>query len=54
MKELKVAEQEKLIEFARFFTSYNPEYRMADGMKAQFLKLRIEVEKIVDRMYHVE
>jgi hypothetical protein len=54
MKELTIAEQERLIEFAKFFKSYNPEYRMADGMKAQFLKLRTEVEKIIDKVYHVE
>ena len=44
-------EIEKLLEFAKFFKSYNPEYRMADGMKAKFLKLREEVEVIVDNQY---
>lgn len=44
-------EQEKLLEFAKFFKSYNPEYRMADGMKAKFLLLREEVEIIVENQY---
>lgn len=51
MSDLSKQDQEKLIEFVRFFTSYNPEYRMADGMKAQFLKLRPEAERVVDKHY---
>jgi hypothetical protein len=42
-------EQEKLLQFVKFLQSYNPEYRMADGMKAQFLQLRKEILVILDK-----
>lgn len=49
MNNLSKHEQEKLLQFVKFLQSYNPEYRMADGMKAQFLELRKEVLVIMDK-----
>lgn len=40
---------EKLVEFAKFFKTYNPEFRMADAMKTNFIKLREEINPIVDK-----
>lgn len=42
-------EQEKLLQFVKFLQSYNPDYRMADGMKIQFLIIRKEVLAIMDK-----
>lgn len=49
MNELTRAEQQKLLEFVRFLQSYNPDFRMADGMKNQFLQLRKEVLVVLDK-----
>ncbi|CAB4169075.1 hypothetical protein UFOVP1516_6 [uncultured Caudovirales phage] len=49
MNNLNKQEQEKLLQFVKFLQSYNPEYRMADGMKTQFLQLRKEVLVILDK-----
>ncbi len=49
MNNLSKHEQEKLLQFVKFLQSYNPEYRMADSMKAQFLELRKEVLVIMDK-----
>jgi hypothetical protein len=46
-------EQIELLKFVKFFKSYNPEYRMADGMKANFIEARKKVEKIYDRFYGI-
>lgn len=54
MNELTKKDQEKLIEFVRFFKSYNPDYRMAPVMQANFKLLRDECNSIVDKVYKPE
>jgi hypothetical protein len=54
VNDLTKKEQEKLIQFAKFFQNYNPLFRMAPGMALQFEQLRKEVLPIVDKAYSVE
>ena len=48
--ELSKKEQEKLVEFARFLSGFNPEYKMAPGFANKFKELRNWVLPIVDRV----
>jgi len=49
MKPVSERDQQKLLEFAKFFRTYNPEYRMAAGMASRFHTLRNEVDAILKK-----
>ncbi len=53
MSDLNKQDQETLINFARFLDSYNPDFRMAPGMAAQFKEKRDAVRKIIDKVNNV-
>ena len=50
MNTLNKREQDKLIEFVRFFRSYNPDFRMAPIMQTNFKMLRDECNLIADKL----